>query len=46
MKVINIITMECPFCKKRVKDENAALVGCEKCIKKWIKEKNINQPVA
>ncbi len=40
-----MIIMQCPFCKKKVSDENAAIVGCDECIKKWLKEQNVDHPV-
>ena len=39
-----MLEMKCPFCKKSVDDENAALHGCKACIEKWLREQNIDHP--
>ena len=40
-----MLDMTCPFCKKEVDNENAALHGCMACIQKWIREQNVDHPV-
>jgi len=37
-----MLEMICPFCRKKVGDENSALHGCRECIEKWLREQNVD----
>ncbi len=37
--------MNCPFCKKKVSDEAAAIHGCMECIERWRTEQDVDHPV-